>query len=235
MSTHWAPATLGSATATIPVARAPETSSLAAPLPPRPPPGARRATWTCAVSGRSGAVGAVGGSSSVWRAIPETVPRTGPRPHPATYLENPRTMTSHLRVNPEPDHPHRRTPEPPDRLVEVLLPVGGHRASRAGSRLVERVVERPGQLRTHETPLLGEVPEPVLARLERPDHRVSRRLVVVGGVLARRRVAATDVSALGATPQVHPPPLCRKAFHTSVTTRADLRVDARLLLCHQPP
>ena len=60
----------------------------------------------------------------------------------------------------------------------------------------------PGRSRT--SPGL-EVPEPGLAGLEAPDDRVPGRGRVRAGVLRRRAVAAADVPALRAAPQVNPP------------------------------
>src|SRR5271163_4907350 len=47
-------------------------------------------------------------------------------------------------------------------------------------------------------------PRPLLARLERPDERVSFRVCVGCCVTVRRVVAATDVPALEADPQMEP-------------------------------
>ena len=47
-------------------------------------------------------------------------------------------------------------------------------------------------------------PRPLLARLERPDERVSFRVCVSRCVTVRRVVAATDVTALEADPQMEP-------------------------------
>lgn len=47
-------------------------------------------------------------------------------------------------------------------------------------------------------------PSPLLARLERPDERVSFRVCVGRCVTVRRVVAATDVPALEADPQMEP-------------------------------
>jgi len=45
---------------------------------------------------------------------------------------------------------------------------------------------------------------PAFAPFERADHRVRRSAVVLGGVLVLGVVAASDVSALQAEPEMHP-------------------------------
>jgi len=45
---------------------------------------------------------------------------------------------------------------------------------------------------------------PAFARFERADHRVRCRAVVLGGVLVLGVVAASDVSAFQAEPEMHP-------------------------------
>src|SRR5215469_145760 len=72
-----------------------------------------------------------------------------------------------------------------------------------------------------------EAPEPVLTRLEASDDRVPGRGGVGARVLGRRCVAAADVPALGAPPQVEPPAAARLAFHAPRTTRWYGRIDSR--------
>src|ERR671919_689223 len=63
-----------------------------------------------------------------------------------------------------------------------------------------------------EHQLVGVAPEPVLSRLERPDHRVAGGVVVPGGVAARRAVATAHMTTGLAQPQMHPiPPPGRQA------------------------
>src|SRR6202042_924173 len=47
-------------------------------------------------------------------------------------------------------------------------------------------------------------PEPILARLDRLDDRMFRLVKMLRGVFVFRTVAASDVSAFSAEPQVHP-------------------------------
>src|SRR4051812_23816714 len=51
-----------------------------------------------------------------------------------------------------------------------------------------------------------EVPEPVFTPLEALHISVAAVLPIAAGVLARRRVTATDVTARGAATKVEPPP-----------------------------
>src|SRR5262245_34078196 len=62
-------------------------------------------------------------------------------------------------------------------------------------------------------------PVPLLARLERLDERVGGGVEMGGGVLVRRAVAAADVAALGAAPQVDPAGAHGEALHASVAAR----------------
>jgi hypothetical protein len=55
-----------------------------------------------------------------------------------------------------------------------------------------------------EQHLVKVTPIPVLARLVRPDNRVPGDVEVRGGVLPRRVVTASDVTAFLANPQMDP-------------------------------
>jgi hypothetical protein len=61
------------------------------------------------------------------------------------------------------------------------------------------------ELRPVEVIVEGVVPEPILVRLEALDYGVPRRVRVATGVLRWRRIAAPDVAARGAPPQMEPP------------------------------
>ena len=92
---------------------------------------------------------------------------------------------------------------------------------------------RPGQL---EHQLIGVAPEPVLARLERPDDRVAGREVVPGGVAAGGAVAATHVAAGLAQAQVHPvAPPRRQAVLTSRGRRDDRTDRRQMMTAHHRP
>ena len=99
--------------------------------------------------------------------------------------------------------------------MEVPLPVGGDSSARTRRRLIERMMLWRGERGTLVELLGGVAPEPVLARLEATDHG----MLIMGGVLARvlrgGRVAATDVSTLGAAAQVKPPAAFGQALDTA--------------------
>ncbi len=87
--------------------------------------------------------------------------------------------------------PSRPVPDPPARAR------AGPRGGRRGSQI------RPGLVQLGR----GEVPEPAFVRLEATDHRMPGGVEVGSGVLGRRVVAAADVPALSAPPQMeHQPP-----------------------------
>src|SRR5690242_13065660 len=74
-------------------------------------------------------------------------------------------------------------------------------------------------------PVLGVAPEPRLARLETPDHRVPGRGRVGARVLGRRGVAAADVPALGTPAQVKPPATVLLALGAARPAGRDRGVD----------
>jgi len=89
--------------------------------------------------------------------------------------------------------------------MQAALPVSRHAPGRSGHRLRQRVVFRRSQDRAVGVLLRGVAPEPVLVRLEASDDWMPGVGCVVAGVLRRRRIAAADVPAMGAAPQVEPP------------------------------
>jgi hypothetical protein len=74
------------------------------------------------------------------------------------------------------------------------------------------------------------VPEPVLSRLEAGADSVASLRGMPGGVLARRTVAATDVSAFCAAAQMQPPSVRRKALNAAGSTWFRRWVDSRMAL-----
>lgn len=111
--------------------------------------------------------------------------------------------------------------------MDVVAPVGGHTTLRPRGRLRGRVVLRAGQARPVVELLGVVVPEPGLTGLEALDERVPLGLRVRLRVLLGRRIAASDVAALRAAPQVHPPAARLVAFHASRAAGRDGRIDAR--------
>jgi hypothetical protein len=69
------------------------------------------------------------------------------------------------------------------------------------------------------------VEEPILARLIASNHRVIGMLGVGRGMLTGRRVAATNVTARRAAPQVEPPPSGLETVGASIATGRDAWID----------
>src|SRR5258708_17238978 len=79
--------------------------------------------------------------------------------------------------------------------------------------------------------------KPVLTRLEGLDHRMLRGVVVLGGVLVLRTVAAADVAALHAEAEVDPDVTHLEAFLAAVAAGRDVQVgtvEVRAGVGHQP-
>jgi hypothetical protein len=109
--------------------------------------------------------------------------------------------------------------------VEQALPIGRHLTRRPGRRLLEWVMLGRSQGRSLVEVAGRVVKEPFLARLVASNYRVIGVLGVGSGMLTRRRVAATDVSALCAASQVEPPSSRLEAVGASVATGRHARVD----------
>jgi hypothetical protein len=60
---------------------------------------------------------------------------------------------------------------------------------------------------------------PVFSRLERANHRMLARVIMLGGVFVLRRIATTHVSATQAEPQVNPGVAHLQAFFTTLALR----------------
>jgi hypothetical protein len=84
--------------------------------------------------------------------------------------------------------------------MKVALPVRRHLPGGSGRRLVERMMLRWGERRTVVELFGAVVPEPVFARFEAADNRVTSIGCVVAGVLRGGGVATADMPALGAAP-----------------------------------
>lgn len=82
--------------------------------------------------------------------------------------------------------------------MQVLLPIGGDCVDWAGCRLFRRMACWRGERRPFEELTADEVVEPVFTGLVALDDLMTGLFVMAGGVLTRRVVAATDVTAPGA-------------------------------------
>src|SRR5262245_29158727 len=96
-----------------------------------------------------------------------------------------------------------------DKPSDTLVVVSGEGSWTGSSTLphlhhfIRRFARIPSS-RGFEHDLVDVAPRPVLAGLERPDYRVPDLLEVLRRVLAEAIVAAADVPAGQAQPQVHP-------------------------------
>src|SRR3954469_6695117 len=104
-------------------------------------------------------------------------------------------------------------------------PVGWDPARRTVDGLPRRMVCRWGQLRSVDVVVDGVVPEPLLTGFVARDDRMPRAVRVRLGVLRRRRIATTDVSARGAAPEVEPPAIRGEALDAAGSARGNGRVD----------
>ena len=92
---------------------------------------------------------------------------------------------------------------------------------------------RRKQFHTFDHPLLLVIVEPILARLEARDDRMSGLFRMLGCMLAGRTVAAADVATFRTAAEVKPPALRRRhAFHTPSATGFRRRVDSGQSLFH---
>src|SRR6202046_2890970 len=85
---------------------------------------------------------------------------------------------------------------------------------------------RTGQLRTVKSFLGSVIIEPILAGLEAVDDRVAGGLVMLGGMLAGRTIAAADVTTFGASAQVQPPSARRQTFDTACAAWFRIQIDS---------
>ena len=112
-------------------------------------------------------------------------------------------------------------------LVQQQFPIGWN--SPCGSRygLIFGMRMWRKQLRALDHPLFLVIVEPILTRLEAGNDRMPSRCCMLGCMLARRTVAATDVPTLH-TPAEMKPPICRRrqAFQTSDATWLGSGVDS---------
>jgi hypothetical protein len=74
-------------------------------------------------------------------------------------------------------------------------------------------VTRPRSRGRHHEVVLVAI-HPILARLERLDHRMVGAVVVSSGMFVRRAIAASDMTAIETQPQVNP---LRAALETLLT------------------
>src|SRR5208282_1205783 len=92
---------------------------------------------------------------------------------------------------------------------------------------------RRKQLHTLDHPLLLVIVEPVLARLETGNDRMPCRCRMLGCMLTRRTVTASDVPTLRTPAEMKPPTFRRRqAFHTPIAARLRSGVDSAQTFFH---
>jgi hypothetical protein len=93
--------------------------------------------------------------------------------------------------------------------------------------------KRRKQFHAFDHPLFLVIVEPVLTRLEAGNDRMSCRRRMFGRMLARRTIAASDVSALRTSAKMKPPTFRgRQTFHTPVATRFRSGIDSAQTFFH---
>ena len=118
-------------------------------------------------------------------------------------------------------------------LVQERFPVGWHPSggSRYGLACGMRV--RRKQFRTFDHRARLVIVEPILTRLEAGNDWMPRRFRMLGGMLIRRTVAASDVPALRTAAEMEPPAVRRRqAFYASVAARLRSRINSAPILRH---
>src|SRR5208282_6941818 len=118
-------------------------------------------------------------------------------------------------------------------LVQERFPAGWHPSCWSRNGLICWMRMRRKQLHTLYHRLLLVIEEPILTWLEAGNDRMPCRCGMLGCMLARRTVAATDVPTLRTPAEVKPPAFrCRQAFHTPIATRLRSGVDSAQTLFH---
>ena len=116
----------------------------------------------------------------------------------------------------------RRWPSAARTLTWASLSRGTPPGDRGSPQPTGRVEAAPvGQLSRSDVGIVDIAPAPVLARLERLDDRVPGGVGVSASVPERRRVAAADLSAGQAQPQMHPRGAQAQAFRAALGVRGD--------------
>src|SRR5437016_5029852 len=113
--------------------------------------------------------------------------------------------------------------------MQALLPILWHPAGRSRHRLVQGVAVRWSKLGTLHGLLYSKAPVPVLAWFEALDDGMPGLRGVSAGVLRRRRVAASDMPALRAAPQVKPPTALRQTLNAAGSTGRNQGIDFAVL------
>jgi hypothetical protein len=118
-------------------------------------------------------------------------------------------------------------------LIQLRFPIGGHPSGGSRYGLACGMRMRRKQFRTFDHRPRFVIVEPILARLEAGNDRMSRRFRVLGGMLTRRTVAASDVPTLRTPAEMKPPAVRRsQAFYASIAARLRSRINSAPTLLH---
>jgi hypothetical protein len=117
----------------------------------------------------------------------------------------------------------------------MQLPVRWNATSRTWDGLVERVVQRRGNLGPFVKLRVDIVIKPVLARLVGTDPWMTVFASVLACMLRWGGVAAADMSALRAPTQVEPPTATDLALRATRPAGRYVRIDSRHKLHYAPP
>jgi hypothetical protein len=116
--------------------------------------------------------------------------------------------------------------------VKLLFPIHWDPAPRSWSGLAQGVGSWWGESLAFDLALGLEVPKPPFTRFEALNDGMSDSLEMLTSVLARRAVAAANVSAFRTAAKMKPPIAGGQALHASSTTWRNRRVNACNVFLH---
>src|SRR5271155_1066403 len=117
--------------------------------------------------------------------------------------------------------------------MQKRFPIGWNSPCRSRGWLILRMRMRRKQLHTLDHCLLLVIVEPILTRLEAGNDRMPCFCGMLGRMLARRTVAATDVPTLRTATEMKPPAFRRRqAFDAPIATRLRSGVDSAVVFFH---
>jgi hypothetical protein len=116
--------------------------------------------------------------------------------------------------------------------MQLRAPVPRHAPLRSRYGLTRRVRMRRRKLGAIAKLLRPVVVEPVLTGFIALNHGMVRRMRMRGRVLAGRHVAASDMTALCASPKMQPPTAVLKTFDTTIAARNNRRVNPGFAVCN---
>ena len=117
--------------------------------------------------------------------------------------------------------------------MQQRFPVVWHPSCRSRCRLVFGMRVRRKQLHRFDRLLLLVIVEPVLTRLKAGYDRMPLRRRMLGCMLTRGTVTASDVPTLRTPAKMKPPTILRRqAFHTSIAAWSRSGIESALMFPH---